>query len=449
MPSIEQITHIIQVLEGEDAPDVDPLSADAELRMSGLRANVSPVTIAAIVVTIPVTSPWGPREEGESTAFSTRGLPKGGYDAPSSLDHPLDFNSCGVDCMATLFKLLRLGFDDRDYQRRGIDQEAWRAILSPVAKELFALVEQDWNAPDATLNRAKMSFYKACLKADVEARRQALEDLSPSDLYRRNLELSQIFQAMVDDLKPVLGFSYIRYGLCFECRSVATQPDEILDIGPLSDAEVSIQELIQEWFQARSTDLVRQRCAAGHACTSYENSVASLPELLFLRPQGSKMRGHSTPRRCTFRYRSNKIQAATYGWLGSICHGVGDHWRLYWRHEDPSMIWVYDHLVSSSLIAHPKHNGNKDSGIIPEDWVHGEFLIMERLYQGGLSRSEKVARTIPLETPIPPQEMREASPPIHQDDTYMYGGVENIGDGGASDDHISDEAEDDEEMEDI
>ena len=452
MPSIEQITQIIQVLEGEDTPDVDALSADVELQRSRRRANVSLLTVAAILVTVPVASPWGPREGDGSSAFSTRGLPKGGYDALGSLDHPLEFNSCGVDCMATLFKLLRLGFDDRDYQ--GVDPEAWRATLSPITKELLDLVEQDWNAPDDILNRTKMGFYKACLKADVEAQRQggiALEDLSPLELYRRNLELSEIFQAMVDDLKPVLGFTNVRCGYCFECKSATTQPEEtLLDIGPPSNTEVSIQGLIQEWFQLRSAELVRQYCSAGHACKSYQNTVAKLPEILFLRPQGNKMEGNSTPRRCTFHYQSpEQIQAATYGWLGSICHGVGNHWKLYWRHEDPTMIWVYDHLVSSSLIAHPKHNRNLDNGVIPEDWVRGELIIIERLYQGGLSRSERVARTIPLQTPIPVQEIKEASPAIHQDDTYMYGGIGDIGTGSLSDDDVSDEAQNDEDMEDV
>lgn len=57
MPSMEQITHVVQVLEGEDAPGVDPLNADVELRRRRLRANVSFMIAAAIIVTVPVASP--------------------------------------------------------------------------------------------------------------------------------------------------------------------------------------------------------------------------------------------------------------------------------------------------------------------------------------------------------------------------------------------------------
>ena len=461
MLSLEQLTLAIQVLEGEVAPDIDATSADAQLRISKQRANVSNTTIAAILSTVPVASPWGPKDEGGSTTFSTSGLPKGGYDAPGSpeepLDHPLDFNSCGVDCIATLFKLLLLGFDDQDYQRRGVDREVWKATLSPLTKELFALVEQDWNQPDEALNRIKMEFYRACIQVDVEARHQSgitMENLSLSQQYHRNLEFSELFQKLIVDLQPLLGFFNKRYALCSQCLSLTmTLEEDVLDILPFSNAGTSIQGMIQGWFQIRSAALVKQYCPAGHACKNYHNTVANLPELLFLRPQGNKMEGNSTPRRCTFHYWSPKVQAATYGWLGSICHGAHNHWKLYWRHEDPTMVWVYDHLVSSSLVAYPKHNGNIDNGVSPEDWEHGEFVIMERLYQDGLSRSDRLARTIPVEDPIVhPEEMRGLSQAIHQDDTYMYGGIEDMGDEIPVDDDISDEvakSQENEDMEDV
>ncbi|KAL9119397.1 MAG: hypothetical protein Q9187_004049 [Circinaria calcarea] len=454
MLSLEQITQAIQVLEGEVAPDID---VDVQLERSIQRADVSNVTIAAILATVPVASPWGSKDEGGNTTFSTSGLPKGGYDALGSpeepLDHPFDFNSCGVDCIATLFKLLRPGFDDRDYQRRGVNPEVWKATLSPLTKELFALVERDWNQPDEALNRIKMDFYRASIQVDVEAQRQSgitMENLSSLQQYRRNLEFSELFQQLIVDLQPLLGFSNKRYGICTQCKSsTMTLEEDKLDIGPFSNTGASIQGIIQGWFQLRSAALVRQYCPAGHACKNYHNTVANLPELLFLRPQGNRMEGNSTPRRCTFHYWSPKVQAATYGWLGSVCHEARDHWKLYWRHEDPTMVWVYDHLVGSSLIAHPKHNDNIDNGVLPEDWEHGEFVIMERLYQDGLSRSDWLARTMPLENPrsISPEETKELSPTVSQNDTYMYGG---FGDNGAeSVSNISDEVDEDEDMEDV
>ena len=59
-------------------------------------------------------------------------------------------------CVATVFKLPRFGFHESDLPE--IEFTAWRGALISPAKELFDLVEMDWDQLEEILLQTKLRF---------------------------------------------------------------------------------------------------------------------------------------------------------------------------------------------------------------------------------------------------------------------------------------------------
>ncbi|MCJ1396981.1 hypothetical protein MMC11_000173 [Xylographa trunciseda] len=106
----------------------------------------------------------------------------------------------------------------------------------------------------------------------------------------------------------------------------------------------------------------------------------------------------STPQRCTFTFEAARPgMVVTHGWLGTICHGTGGHYNVYWHHELKGMILEYDSQLSRSIREVPITSGNKNNAIPAEWWQHGEIDIMEKRYYEGVSRSDVLAHNTALE----------------------------------------------------
>ncbi|MCJ1396980.1 hypothetical protein MMC11_000172 [Xylographa trunciseda] len=167
--TIEQIARLMRELEGKEYVGDQPVgSALRELKELLRTTGTSDFAVVCLLLAPTSKSPWtwvtaGLPRDSDSPGYPSNGLPQGGY-KPKYPDIPRDFySSCAIDCMATVFKLLRFGFEDRDCE--SVDVPAWRASLSSPAKEFFEFVDQDSDQSEETMIKMKMGFYNAACNA--------------------------------------------------------------------------------------------------------------------------------------------------------------------------------------------------------------------------------------------------------------------------------------------
>ncbi|MCJ1391183.1 hypothetical protein MMC18_004045 [Xylographa bjoerkii] len=392
--SVEDIVRVIKVFDGSDAM-IDGLEVEAKRRLKEIidRRKLPLLLVAALIQNSPSISPWLELDEKEvfgnfdDPAF---GLPSGGSSLHESAT-PLRFASCTIDCIAMVFKLLRLDFDNRGLH--GVRYDTWKSGLQSPTKELFQLIDMDWNQSKDTMRYHKMPFFDAVIAAI------GIPSIQPDCRYEQTLGIGDILSCMAEDLGKALGFTSNRLGTCIECSTTNTfsknqRHFENIGVG-FCDAESNapLEEILASTFGSQSP-LAGLKCEAGHDIHHCVNVIheEELPEILFVRlGEGDRRNIPSTPQRCTFS--CNRIkrpkQALKYGWLGSICHMGSQRYKVYWHHDDNATILEYDSIVSES-IRHTTIDGDRDDAI-PKEWsCRGELAIMQRIYEKGPSRSQKM-----------------------------------------------------------
>ncbi|MCJ1382826.1 hypothetical protein MMC17_005939 [Xylographa soralifera] len=390
--SIEEITRILKVLEGDNAT-VNGLGIDAKQQLVKVieRRNLPLRLLATLIQDPPSVSPWLDLDEEEVVGiydYPASGLPSSGSSLRKS---GLKFASCAIDYIALMFKLLRLDFDNRGL--RDVKYDVWKRGLQSPAKELFHLIDMDWDQSEDKMRYHKMPFFDAVIAAVGDP------TIQPDSRYEQTLGIGDILSSMAEDLGKALGFNSNGVGICMRCKTcnVIFRNQEHLDNVGVGYCDVEpdapLENILSNWF-GYQRPLAGLKCDSDHELNRCVNMVheADLPEILFVRLQKSDRRNTpSTPRRCTFvcnRWKRAK-QAVTYAWIGSICHPGAQRYKVYWPHDDDATILEYDSIVSEAIQQIPIEGDRDDA--IPKEWsCHQELVIMQRIYEKGPSRSQKM-----------------------------------------------------------
>ncbi|MCJ1438325.1 hypothetical protein MMC27_007713 [Xylographa pallens] len=296
-----------------------------------------------------------------------KGLPKGGWDQRNPRADKYDFNSCAIDCIATLFKLLKVCEKAKDGESK---------LTSSLAVALFTLVDQDWNIPDHELNKAKMPFYNEAIElyGDESGRR--------SQRYLQHLGVADILTGLHGDLVNIVGFETDRRAICTKCKFLSGPHMRYFTCirCPDSNAEEGlIMGTVRAFFANNKYSEEKNYCAKEHLCDCYVHIVKDLPELLFVLLDGRRVEHDSTPRRHEVRFRTFEGSVTgTYGWLGSICYREEDqHYKLFWASENPEELLSYDHHDGSGINRY-RHGRNIEDAIPEEWWTRGELVVLQR-----------------------------------------------------------------------
>ncbi|MCJ1258125.1 hypothetical protein MMC24_005956 [Lignoscripta atroalba] len=407
--TFDEMRHLVQFLEG-DGIDIGDTAPEIEVVEVMKRYHVSNHLGAVILRTrgSKCTSPWALEEGGPDVHSNIRsrwyGLPRGGFDPSvfhlddyASLFHLDDYNfkSCAIDCLATTFKHLHIGFDPLDDE--SMDVTTWRQGTVFPMKELLRLLDYDWTMASFDMTKVKMDFYKACLDAVSASLPTTLQTMEQR--YGYDLDVMDIWNKLTQQRMPVIGFSTFCRGCCNTCHDVVIFEDtDHNDIISLSNGSVSIGWLLNKWFAAWATDEGAPSgrmdvCPKGHRFSAARRIVkGTMPEVLVLNVQGQTIIDDTTPSRISFCCETMEtgLLAATYGWLGSLCFQKHEfHYRVYWKDDDPGSVRMYDHREGWEF--------EKQVGLDPENRVppsfmeYGGLIFLERKYKTGRPRSHKLA----------------------------------------------------------
>ena len=386
----------------------DPASAVAELESLIKRLSLWDVSceIALSMIHKHPTpdenhrSPWVFASDDATSnlepAYPLKGLPKGGFEETDSSLITSDFNSCAVDCVATVGKLLQIGFDALDRDGKAVD--AWKDTLPRMARVLQELVEQDWEERENVLNRLKMPFYKKCLEGQRQSRTSAEMPKASQQQYLRLLAVSEIWlQLWPQTERSCLSISTISEWDCHVCKSGAVkespQQEEMhSQISPFDSTITSIERVVNRWFLPEENFSPAYKCRNNHICETRIYTVKGiLPDVLVLNLADIAVEGNSTPSKVTFKYDTKRrIELVSYRWLGGI-YIKDAHYKVYWRHDNPHQMLSYDHLEGSSIHTIDVTAPVEDK--IPRGWwTTGQLVFLEKIYLEGMPRSEKVAK---------------------------------------------------------
>ena len=303
-----------------------------------------------------------------------RVLPKGGYDEQHPYADGYDFNSCAIDSIATLFKLLKLS------EKPGY--RLWkRKLTSSLVAGLFELVDQDWSLPDHELNKAKMSFYNEAIELYGE------EATVKYQHYLQHLGVCNILGGLHGDLVNIVGFETDRRAMCSKCRFTSLPNVRYFSCIRLLNSNAgsdSIVHTVKDFFRFKRHSEEKNYCPKDHLCDVYVHIVKDLPEFLFVVLDGRKVEHDSTPRRQEIQFRTlDGPVTGTYGWLGSICYRKEDqHYKVFWASENAEELLAYDHHDGPNINCY-RHGRNIEDAI-PEDWwTQGELVILQRIGSRG------------------------------------------------------------------
>ena len=231
-----------------------------------------------------------------------KGLPKGGWDERNPRADEYDFNSCAIDCIATLFKLLRDRSKPKDWESK---------LTSSLAEELFKLVDRDWDISDRELNKAKMPFYNEAIELYGD------ESSRHDQRYLQHLGVADILTGLHGDLINIVGFETDRRALCTKCRFLS-KPDPryftCIRSPDSTSKEGLIMGTVRSFFADSKYGEEKTYCANNHPCDCYMRIVKDLPDFLFVLLDGRRVEHDSTPRRQEVRFRTFKGSVTgTYG----------------------------------------------------------------------------------------------------------------------------------------
>ncbi|MCJ1402718.1 hypothetical protein MMC11_005939 [Xylographa trunciseda] len=361
----------VRLVSGNDAQDAIGGPPKPDVREAGDSNKQSSADLMEhdMHVGTPPTA-VGEAESPPTSVNQLRGLPKGGYDEQNPHADQYDFNSCAIDCIATLFKLLRVS------ERPGYTQ--WKATLnSSLAESLFDLVDQDWSLPDHELNKAKMAFYNEAIELNGEGSGSRRDNQH----YLQHLSVGEILAGLHRDLIKIVGFETDHRAWCRKCDSV-TEPDTRHFTCVRSNCgavDGLIRDTVRDFFGDKGCDEERYYCPNGHLCDLHAHFVENLPKIMFVMLDGRKVNGDSTPIPFKVKYKSSTgIRSATYEWLGSICYRERDnHYKLFWASENLNEILSYDHHDGPDINCY-RHGRNVEDAIPEEWWTQGELVVLQR-----------------------------------------------------------------------
>jgi len=388
--SIDDIRVILQELVGETGPEDDLETARAQL-VHLLQSPDSPdlATIALIPTSKPSRSPWLNKSDGhlsQGLGYLEKGLPKGGHLG----EPPSAYSAAVIDAFATFFKLLCLSFDS--HYVSGWNYQDWSLFSGVLTYDLFNMVDSDWEQ-SAELSKLKMKYWDAVLK---------VADIETDSPYSHSLKIIDLFKGVLEEISDLVGFKCVEQFICLTCHGSTELGEKLTEPASSVNIPIPINQIFRDWFGSSQgcTQIDCQVDATQHKHQTNIRRVvvtSDLPGLLFILLPAGRCKGFkSTPRRCTFSYRSSKHgpQVATFGWLGTVCQKSAQHCRVYWRHEDPSTILQYDSSIGPQVQRVDTRVADPDD-TIPEEWsMHGGLVVLQRLYRDGPPRSEMVARAL-------------------------------------------------------
>ncbi|KAI9876117.1 MAG: hypothetical protein M1830_007310 [Pleopsidium flavum] len=409
----DEVQRLLRLFDAS-ALDPDPVSSMSELQYVMKTNNISPLHAARTLLYLRNTPtagqshsavpPWS-SEPADSGILRVRnreghvvGLPKGGGSTTIGSDS-LDYNSCAIDCLVMAVKLLGIGCFASD--RGGLSLPDWERLLNPCTREIQQLLLSDVTSIDTeTLLRNKMPFFDACITATTS------QTCKSSYLTLQSLE--DLWSNIYANVPSPFRLSVVGHGRCFQCQYQyeLDGPDShqsthhVVSLW-MPRARVSVVGLLARLFAPRDCHdqkgAPRPQCKNSHPIDQLHwHAEHDLPDVLSLIHGSWYHYGQSTPRAVSFKYErtDGKVVQATYRWLGGIYfHPLRNHYKVYWRcdkEQDGTWLLEYDSSSQSNMVQVPAASDDPDDMIPSEWWKKGALVFMERVYDQGETRSQRL-----------------------------------------------------------
>ena len=317
-----------------------------------------------------------------------------------------DNNSCALDCVLVVARLLDVGLTAADIGDQ--PRELWLASLDDFEMAFIDAVHADWDiytkATSISQRRLFMNQFinRSNSKKPPTAPKSRLGDfLASTALWEECTSMANQFT-----------FRTRRISICASCgqsnSSKQVEPEQrsitLRDPTPTQDTDISMADLLQQWFgvpdRAEHRDHGPPNGCGAPGLFSRRVVVGEMPHRLVVLPsmQYRNIRG-ATDDTIRFQYlgTDGREHAAVYRWLGGIYYQL-HHFRVYWRdspYPDRSgNIKLYDgKLLLGTIIGGvpPQHPDYK----VVDWWANGtDILFYERVDVNDAAAASRITQEV-------------------------------------------------------